>query len=91
MALAFVFAISLPVGAVAGISINSGIGESHQNTATGSLNAIAAGSLLYIGIVEMIAEEFEDHHLLKSRSLKFSMFVALILGCSLMSLLALWA
>ncbi len=90
--LSLLFALSLPIGAIVGICINNGVDEGEEHSSvTGSLNAIAAGSLLYIGIVEMIAEEFEDHHHNKSAALKATMFGALLLGCTIMSLLALWA
>jgi zinc transporter 1/2/3 len=63
----------------------------NQLFAQGVLNALAAGNLIYIALVEMIAEDMSATHLAKRFSLKALMVAALVLGDLCMAILAIWA
>ena len=68
----------------------------NNDVATGCMNALAAGSLLYVGIIEMIAADFEDDVDIKveektNGKVKLGMFASLIAGCVSMAVLAMWA
>jgi zinc transporter ZupT len=57
----------------------------------GVVNAIAAGSLLYAGLVEMLTEEIKDPSLEGKEWLKACLLLGFILGMSVMGVLAIWA
>jgi solute carrier family 39 (zinc transporter), member 1/2/3 len=89
--LAVVFSCTVPVGVVIGI-----LTERFQDSADGGgvqgfANAIAAGSLIYSCLVEMVAESFMEEALRKLHSLKFFMIVSFTLGVGSMAMLAMWA
>jgi hypothetical protein len=52
--------------------------------------AVAAGSLIYSSLVEMIAEDFSSSELINKPILKLSMLFFLSLGCVAMAVLALY-
>ena len=85
---ATIFALTLPVGIVFGLIATTG-----QNTQTsltyGCANSIAAGSLLYTALVEMVSEDF--HSISRDRFfLKVGMFFSLTAGFAVMAILAVW-
>lgn len=91
---ALLFSAILSFGIVIGIAVTAGSGSGsgdHESAgrllASGCSNAIAAGMLLYIGFVEMIAEELGKHHC----EHKNYMILSVLMGGGLMSLLAIWA
>ena len=90
--LVFFFACTLPLGIVIGLIITFLIEDSHgQELVEGYANALAAGILLYVSMVEMLAEEF-GHPLVKEDFLlKSKMIMAMICGFASMCLLAIWA
>ncbi len=88
--LAFLFALTLPIGIIIGIGVNSEAAE-HGETTAAVASAVAAGSLLHSGFIEMIAEDFSDSYLLDNFKLKLKMFFALVVGISIMAILAIWA
>lgn len=61
-----------------------------NRTVQGSLNGVSGGMLLYIGLHQLIAEEFSKADLTVRPGLRFGMFLALILGAAAMCALALW-
>jgi zinc transporter 1/2/3 len=76
-------------GAVIGIT-----SVSTSDSATllqGCFNAVAAGSLLYSALVEMIAEDFSATELNDLPVVKAWMYSALALGAGSMALLAIYA
>ena len=91
-----VFAGTVPTGIIIGILITRSRAEDQGPTdtetyITGSLNAIAAGILIYVAMVEMIAEDFQVTEIASKIWLKVQMFVALMLGTLCMAVLAIWA
>ena len=69
----FIFASATPSGAITGLIL-----ESVNNQLTAILNAVSAGTFIYIGIVEMLGHEFPSE---KYKSFKV---LAMILGGALM-------
>ncbi|KAJ9543493.1 hypothetical protein OSB04_023200 [Centaurea solstitialis] len=58
----------------------------------GLLGSLSSGILIYMGLVDLIALDFFHNKLMSSETwLKKSSFVALVLGSTSMSILALWA
>ena len=55
------------------------------------LNALAAGSLLYISLVEMIAEYFTAPDLIERPKLQIMMLISFSFGVVALAVLAIWA
>lgn len=86
------FACTLPVGIVLGLIITFCIDDSHtQGLVEGYANAVAAGILIYVSMVEMLAEEFSHPAVKGDFVLKSKMISAMIFGLGAMSALAVWA
>lgn len=94
--LVLTFTLSCPLGAVLGIFFSSHFDAKDYQTAwtLGALNAVAAGTLLHIGLVELLPEDFgeEDcqHRNLNTPS-PLARLLALFLGGAIMAVLAIWA
>eukprot|EP01041_Mallomonas_annulata_P000977 gene977-1911_t len=86
-----VFGTMLSIGIIIGILVSDNLDEHTHQMATGCLNAIAAGSLIYISLVEMLAEEFSNELLVSKHSQKFAMIGSFSFGVSFMAILAVWA
>mmetsp|Transcript_29205 Transcript_29205/g.73297 ORF Transcript_29205/g.73297 Transcript_29205/m.73297 type:complete len:326 (-) Transcript_29205:127-1104(-) len=94
--LVLTFALSCPLGAVLGIFVSTHYDPKDYWTACtlGALNAIAAGTLLHIGLVELLPEDFgeEDcHHRDVNAPHPLARLLALFLGGAIMAVLAIWA
>jgi solute carrier family 39 (zinc transporter), member 1/2/3 len=93
---ALVFALTVPIGVIIGIfittdqSIEEGPSVTQQYT-EGCLNSLAAGIMIYIALVEMIADDFQAAAIAHNVSLKIKMFSSLVIGNLCMAILALWA
>jgi solute carrier family 39 (zinc transporter), member 1/2/3 len=89
------FALTVSIGIVIGICLTLNEGEAastdQANYATGCLNALAAGILIYVSLVEMAAEDFQAASIARKTALKAKMMFALMLGSLFMAILALWA
>ena len=86
------FACTLPFGVIIGIIITSSIDDSHsQDLVEGYANALAAGILVYVSMVEMMAEEFGHVIVKDDYVLKTKMIFAMISGFASMCALAIWA
>lgn len=93
----FFFALTWCVGAIIGINIAS----DNQNQDDGYIsqgdiiqscfNGVAAGSLIYSALVEMIAEDFSSSELINKPYVKLCMLLFLTLGCVAMAVLAIFA
>lgn len=90
------FALTVPLGVVVGILITNdqaleeGPTESQTYT-TGCLNSLAGGIMIYVALVEMIAEDFQQAAIANNVGLKIKMFTALTLGTFSMAIIAIWA
>ena len=90
------FALTVPVGVVIGIFITNDQtleeGPSASQTyTTGCLNSLAAGIMIYVALVEMIAEDFQQAAIASNYRLKTKMFTSLLVGTLAMAILAYWA
>ena len=84
------FVCTLPIGIIIGIGISS------EETLTSSvvegvINSIAAGILIYVSMVEMMAEEFGNELVRNNYLLKTQMIIGIALGIAGMAVLAIWA
>ncbi|KAJ6948647.1 hypothetical protein NC651_002842 [Populus alba x Populus x berolinensis] len=92
----FMFAVTTPMGIVLGMIIFSmtGYDDSNPNALImeGLLGSLSSGILVYMGLVDLIAADFFHNKLMSSASwLKKASYIALALGSTSMSILALWA
>ncbi|KIW07394.1 hypothetical protein, variant [Verruconis gallopava] len=88
------FTVSTPLGMAIGIGVLSSFNGNNPATiiAIGTLDAFSAGILVWVGVVEMWAEDWFHHDLANAGMVKTGLaFLALIAGMILMSLLGKWA
>lgn len=87
------FSLTTPIGVVIGIGISSTYDEnSHKALITeGVLGAAAAGILIYMALVDLLAEDFMNARVQNNGKLQVTINVSLLLGTGLMSVLAIWA
>lgn len=79
------FATMTPLGFILGTGLESVMHESYGRVFEGFFDALAAGTFLYVAIVEIIAKEFADRRAIPAK------YFALCLGLLMMALIALWA
>ncbi|KAK6927100.1 Zinc/iron permease [Dillenia turbinata] len=94
--MSFMFSVTTPMGIVLGMIIFSltGYDDSSANALIleGLLGSLSSGILIYMALVDLIAVDFFHNKLMDSdRRLKIASFIALVLGSTSMSILALWA
>ncbi|CAK9165266.1 unnamed protein product [Ilex paraguariensis] len=92
----FMFSVTTPMGIVLGMIVFSvtGYNDSSPNALIleGLLGSLSSGILIYMGLVDLIALDFFHNKLMGSQPwLKKASFIALVLGSTSMSILALWA
>ena len=93
-----VFVLSVPMGVVIGLLVtyypNESVDEETQalnaQLAMGVLNAIAAGLLIYISMIEMLAEDFQAVVVFNNIALRAKMYASLCLGVLLFAIIAIW-
>jgi zinc transporter ZupT len=56
------FSLVTPTGVVIGLIADAAVGDSDSTPAMAGVTAFAAGTFLYVGVVEMIVREIERHH-----------------------------
>ncbi|MBE0636366.1 ZIP family metal transporter [Candidatus Bipolaricaulota bacterium] len=78
------FALMTPFGILLGEFVSSRIQGQTSDLVSGIVNAIAAGTFLYVAIVDIIHEEFESQERLWEK------FALLVCGLAFMALLAIW-
>lgn len=87
------FALTAPIG----IGIGIGVAEFYNENSpmalkvSGFLNAAAAGILIYMALVDLVAPLFMNHKAQSSMIIQVYCSVSLVVGAGLMSLLAIWA
>ncbi|KAJ0231395.1 zinc transporter 12 [Hirschfeldia incana] len=87
------FALTAP----AGIGIGIGVAEIYNENSpmalevSGFLNAAAAGILIYMALVDLVAPLFMNHKAQSSMKIQLACSFSLVLGAGLMSLIAVWA
>ncbi|KAF2436936.1 Zip-domain-containing protein [Tothia fuscella] len=88
------FALSTPVGMAIGIGVLSSFNGNDPSTiiAIGTLDAFSAGILVWVGVVEMWAEDWLHGDLANAGMVRTALaFFGLIVGALLMSVLGKWA
>lgn len=90
------FSVTTPMGIMLGMILFSitGYDDSNPNALIleGLLGSLSSGILIYMGLVDLIALDFFHNKLMSSETwLKKASFLALVLGSTSMSILALWA
>lgn len=87
------YAITTPIGIAVGIAIASSYNPETvtSRAVQGTLNGVSGGMLLYIGMYQLIAEEFSREDILVKPRLRAGMYLALMLGAASMCVLGLWA
>lgn len=91
--MALFFSLTTPLGVAVGIGITN-IYDNSSPTALitqGMLNACAAGILIYMALVDLLAHDFMSYKLQANTRLFLGTNLSLLLGAGLMALLAIWA
>ena len=87
----FIFSITVPLGIFIGILTSASAETEAGVVAKGCANALAAGSLVYISLAEMIGSDFNRPHLKARPMLRLAMLGSLTTGVLLTAVLAVWA
>ncbi|KAH0986248.1 hypothetical protein GBA52_013425 [Prunus armeniaca] len=87
------FSLTTPVGIAIGIGISTGY---NGNCPTALIvewifNAAAAGILIYMALVDLLAADFMNPRMQSSMRIQSGAYISLLLGSGCMSLLAKWA
>ncbi|XP_062180990.1 zinc transporter 9-like [Phragmites australis] len=93
LTMALFFSLTTPVGVVIGIGISSTYNENSPRALIieGVLHAAAAGILIYMALVDLLAEDFMNPRVQNNGRLQLIINVSLLVGTALMSMLAIWA
>ena len=88
-----IFCLAAPVGCGIAIGVYSTICHDSNafDIARGILHSLAAGMLVYVACIHMIAEEFQKQEVIESRKTTFVLWFGVIVGSALMSVLGIWA
>ncbi|CAM0871498.1 unnamed protein product [Alopecurus aequalis] len=87
------FCLTTPVGILVGWGISRVYNENSPTALVveGSLNSVAAGILVYMALVDLLAEDFMNPKVQSRGKLQLGINVSMLLGAGLMSMLAKWA
>nr|CAB3452428.1 unnamed protein product [Digitaria exilis] len=87
------FCLTTPVGILVGIGISSVYNENSPTAliVEGILNSVAAGILVYMALVDLLAEDFMNPKVQSRGKLQLGINVSMLIGAGLMSMLAKWA
>lgn len=92
--MATIFTLITPIGMAIGAGVLSHFNGNDPSTivALGTLNALSAGILLWVGLVEMLAHDWMRGDMLKASLGKAVIgMISLVIGVAIMSLLGKWA
>jgi len=78
------FSLTTPVGVLLGLWLLNQLSGSKGPMMEGLFDALAAGTFLYVAIFEILSQEFRKHGHVNAK------LVAMILGATLMAVVALW-
>ncbi|CAN0920086.1 Zinc transporter 1 [Linum grandiflorum] len=87
------FSLTTPIGIVVGICISRGYSKNSQAALLvgGVMNSASAGILIYMALVDLLAQDFMNPKLQSNLCLQLGANVSLLLGMACMSSLAQWA
>jgi len=86
-----IFSTTAPLGILIGILTSTNQETTADYAAKGCANALAAGSLMYIALAEMIGVDFNRPHLKDKPMLRLAMLGSLFVGVLFTAILAIWA
>ncbi|KAK9267107.1 hypothetical protein L1049_009526 [Liquidambar formosana] len=89
----FFFSATTPFGIALGIALSKTYKENSPSSliTVGLLNASSAGLLIYMALVDLLAEDFMGPKLQGSIKLQIKSYIAVLLGAGGMSVMAKWA
>lgn len=84
------FSLTTPMGIAIGIAASRSYdaGSSTALAVQGTLNALAAGILIYLALVDILAREFSSPEVRGDLGLQCKMFLAVLSGAAIMTVLA---
>lgn len=87
------FCLTTLVGIVVGVGISSVYDEDSPTALVveGVLNSVAAGILVYMALVDLLAEDFMNPRVQSRGKLQLGINASMLVGAGLMSMLAKWA
>ena len=87
------FCLTTPVGILIGFGISRVYNENSPTALVveGSLNSVAAGILIYMALVDLLAADFMNPKVQSRGKLQLGINVSMLVGAGLMSMLAKWA
>ncbi|OVA15699.1 Zinc/iron permease [Macleaya cordata] len=91
--MALFFSLTTPIGIGIGLGI-SNVYKENSPTALiveGVFNSASAGILIYMALVDLLAEDFMNPKIQNNGRLQLGAYISLLLGAGCMSLLAKWA
>jgi solute carrier family 39 (zinc transporter), member 1/2/3 len=93
MTMSIFFSLTTPVGIIMGIGLASSYNENSQTAliVEGLLDSASAGILIYMSLVDLLAQDFTNPRVKRNGMLQLFMNISLLLGAGLMSMLAKWA
>ncbi|PWA35520.1 iron-regulated transporter [Artemisia annua] len=91
--LVFFFSVTTPLGIALGILLSNGYQENSPAAlvVVGVLNAVSAGLLNYMALVDLLAADFLGKRLQDDMKLQAIAYLAVLLGAGGMSVMAIWA
>ncbi len=91
--LGLLFCVTTPLGIAIGLGVQSAYSEDAVSGmyARGILNAIASGNLIYVALVEMLAEDFAAKEIRHRRGLRTLMLIGVCVGAGALAIIAIWA
>ncbi|XP_028761870.1 fe(2+) transport protein 1-like [Neltuma alba] len=91
--LVFFFSVTTPFGIALGIGLSNVYSDTSPTSliVEGILNAVSAGLLNYMALVELLASDFMGPKLQQNMKLQICSYIAVLLGAGGMSLMAKWA
>jgi len=89
----FFFSVTTPFGIVLGILLQNVYKENSPTAliVVGVLNAVSAGLLIYMAMVDLLAADFKGPRLQSNMKLQLCCYAFALMGSGLMSLMAVWA
>ncbi|PVV05422.1 hypothetical protein BB560_000057 [Smittium megazygosporum] len=90
----FAYSISTPIGQIIGISVHSVLNLKSPTylILLGVLEAISAGTLIYVALIHLISEEFSTQQFwVSSNARKAFCFLSMYFGAAAMALIGKWA
>ncbi|XP_021768397.1 zinc transporter 1-like [Chenopodium quinoa] len=93
LCMALFFSLTTPVGVAIGFGITNVYDDSSPTALVvqGLLNSVAGGILIYMALVDLLAQDFMNSKVQTNTRLFFGANVTLLLGAGIMALLAIWA